>query len=380
MEIRTARPADVDQVEQLVVARMDPSDGVDARLLMTDRDAGCDWVLVAADGDRIVSTAALMDETLTLAGVDIPAGQVELVATDTEYEGRGLVRQLMGRAHEISADRGHLVQVMIGIPYFYRQFGYSYSIPVKQTRPLATKPDLVAGHALRRATEADIPLLDRLHADVQRGADLRMGHTEPCWRWLLNRTGSTTWVVERDGTPVATGRATPPEEGDVVLGEVAGVDDDAVKALLHLVGPAEVVERLPVLEEFLEPRRPGVEQYLVRIPDVPRLFEHLRPVFTARLRGREPADVLLGFYRTHVRFRWDGAEIGPYEWGGVLPGPGEQGGAGIAPDLLAPLLFGAHGMDGLRRWHADVYPGPDDDLMTALFPPVTSDLMTYYLP
>lgn len=48
----------------------------------------------------------------------------------------------------------------------------------------------------------------------------------------------------------------------------------------------------------------------MRIPDVPKLFEHLRPVFTQRLQGQDPADVLLGFFRTHVRFRWDGTEIG----------------------------------------------------------------------
>lgn len=380
MEIRTSRPEDVDQVEKLVVSRMDPSDGVDARLLMTDPDAGCDWVAVADDGGRIVSTVTLMDETVTLAGLDIPAGQIEQVATDTEYEGRGLVRQLMGWAHDRSAGRGHLLQLVMGVPYFYRQFGYAYSIPVKQTRRLVRKPEPVAGHTIRRATEADIPVLDELQGNAQKGVDLRMGHDTPCWRWLINRTGSTTWVVDRDGTTVATGRSTPEEEGDVVLGEIAGVDDDAVKALLALVDPAEVVERHPALEEYLAERAPEVEQYLVRIPDVPKLFEHLRPVFTQRLRGHEPDDILLGFYRTHVRFHWDGEAIGPYEWGGTMLGPGAQGGAGIAPDLLAPLLFGPHGIDGLRRWYSDVYPGPRADLMTRLFPPVTSDLLTFYLP
>ncbi|MGH8774310.1 MAG: GNAT family N-acetyltransferase [Jiangellaceae bacterium] len=63
-----------------------------------------------------------LDETVFLGGVEIPAGQVELVATDVEYEGRGLVRALMGWAHERSAERGQLVEVMIGIPYFYRLF------------------------------------------------------------------------------------------------------------------------------------------------------------------------------------------------------------------------------------------------------------------
>jgi predicted N-acetyltransferase YhbS len=380
VEIRRSRPEDVDQIEELIVSRMDPCDGVDARLLLTDPDAGCDWVAVATDGDRIVSTATMMDEQVTFAGVDLPTGQVEQVATDAGHEGQGLVRRLMDWAHDESARRGHVLQVMIGIPYFYRQFGYTYSIPLKQTRELERTPELVAGHTIRPATEADIPALDALQSHTQHHADLRMGHTTPCWRWLIGHTASTTWVVERDGVPVATGRSTPEDDGDVVLGEIAGVDDDAVTALVALVNPARAVERHPVLEQYLGPRQDGVEMYQVRIPDVPNLFEHLRPVFTQRLRGHEPTDVLLGFYRTHVRFHWDGTEIGPYEWGGVLSGPGEQGGAGIAPDLLAPLLFGPHGMDGLRRWYADVYPGPDVELMNRLFPPVTSDLITFYMP
>ena len=103
MEIRTSRPEDVDQVEKVIVSRMDASDGVDARLLMTDPDAGCDWVGVAVDQGRVASTLTLMDETFTLCGLDLPAGQIEQVATDTEYEGKGLVRQLMDWAHDRSA-------------------------------------------------------------------------------------------------------------------------------------------------------------------------------------------------------------------------------------------------------------------------------------
>ncbi len=381
MQIRVSRPEDLDQIEKLIVARMDPGDGIDARLLLQDPDAGWEWCAVASDGDRVVSTVTMMDETLTFGGIDIPAGQIEQVATDVDHEGRGLVRQLMDWAHDSSAERGHLVQVMIGIPYFYRQFGYTYSMPVKQTRPLVHKVEPVAGHTIRAATEADIPTLERLQAHAQQHAELRMGHTTPCWRWLVGHTNSTTWIVERDGTPVASGRATPPGEDDVQLGEIAGIDDDAVKALVNLVNPDQVVERYPVLEDYLAPRFLGMEQYQVRIPDIPKLFEHLRPLFTKRLQGQEPADILLGFYRTHVRFHWDGKVMSPYEWGGVMSGPGDQGGAGIAPDLLAPLLFGPLGFDGMRRIFSDVYPGPNNkDLYFALFPPVTSDLVTFYMP
>ncbi|MFB7170996.1 GNAT family N-acetyltransferase [Streptomyces sp. NPDC056254] len=128
--LRPARPTDLDQIGALLTARGEPDDAVDHRLVVTDPDAGLSACTVVVDGDRVVSTATLLDEELCIGGIRLPAGQVELVATDAEYEGRGLVRALMDWAHARSAARGHLVQAMIGIPYFYRLFGYEYAIDI----------------------------------------------------------------------------------------------------------------------------------------------------------------------------------------------------------------------------------------------------------
>ena len=134
LALRTAREDDVPQIAALLAERGEPADADDLRLVVDDPDAGLDAVAVVVDGDRVVSTATLLDETLHVrhpaGAVELPAGQVELVATDRAYEGRGLVRALMGWAHERSAARGHDLQVMIGIPYFYRRFGYEYAIDI----------------------------------------------------------------------------------------------------------------------------------------------------------------------------------------------------------------------------------------------------------
>jgi hypothetical protein len=63
-----------------------------------------------------------------------------------------------------------------------------------------------------------------------------------------------------------------------------------------------------------------------------------------------------------------------------MQAPYSAGGAGVAPDLVPALLFGPDGIDGMARKHPDVYPGPNPELMRALFPPVRSDLLTFYLP
>ena len=51
----------------------------------------------------------------------------------------------------------------------------------------------------------------------------------------------------------------------------------------------------------------------------------------------------------------------------------------MAPDRLPALLFGQLGIEGLARLHPDVY-APDSELFGALFPALSADLLTYYLP
>ncbi len=406
--LRTAVPSDLEQIGTLLAERGEPADSVDHRLVMEDEDAGWSTCAVVVDGERVVSTATLLDEELLLAvpgsaaPLRVPAGQVELVATDREYEGRGLVRALMNWAHDRSAARGHVVQVMIGIPYFYRLFGYSYAIDIAPRRnlrtPLAGAPSSGGLCTVRPATHADLPAMTALQAEAQQVSDLRMPHSAACWRWLLSRDGSTSWVVERDGAVVATGRTTPPEEG-VLLAEVAATDRDATLALFeHADALAGTVgdEREPVriahrpgtvvgglVEELCEPASPEPEQYYVRVPDDVRLLEHLRPLLQGRLdaAGIVPdVDVVVSTFRRHVRIPVFDGRLGPAEGGGTMQAPGTAGGAGVAPDQLGPMLFGPHGIVGLSHRHPDVYPGRHHDLMAALFTPLTSDLLTFYLP
>jgi len=390
--LRTARPTDLEQIGALLTERGEAADAIDHRLVVEDPDAGYPSCAVVVDGDRVVSTATLLDETLYLDGLAIPAGQVELVATDREYEGRGLVRALMGWAHTRSAARGQLMQVMIGIPYFYRLFGYEYAIRMPHNRSVAAVPP-VEGYLVRVAKADEIGVQTELQDAAQRGFDLRMPHSPACRRWLAARTGSVQLLVERDSVPVGTARITPPDEDDALPGEIAATSPAAVHALLAY-GQREranlmVKERLggvvaDTLESCLAPAPQEANAYYARVADPVALLDHLRPVLSARLAASGLAsgvgEIVVSFFRSHVRMPYVDGTISGVLAGGPMQGPGVVGGAGVAPDQLGALLFGPHGIAGLAARHPDVYPGPRADLMTALFPPVSADLLTYYLP
>ena len=127
--VRGARIDDVPAMMEIESDREGEDDAVDLELVANTPGGLASMSVVELDG-RVVSIATLLDESVRVGGVVLPAGQVEMVATAKDAEGRGYVRALMERCHELSKARGHVLQVMIGIPNFYRQFGYSYSIPM----------------------------------------------------------------------------------------------------------------------------------------------------------------------------------------------------------------------------------------------------------
>ncbi|MEV6521625.1 GNAT family N-acetyltransferase [Longispora sp. NPDC051575] len=379
LRLRAARPADLDQISALLTDRGDADDAVDLRLVVEDPDAGYEACAVVLDGDTVVSTATLLDETLVLDGCELPAGQVEMVATARSHEGRGLVRALMGWAHDRSAERGHVLQVLHGIPYFYRQFGYEYAIPRPTSRPVVGDlPEGGAGLTVREAVAADVPELARLQEADLAGVGLSLRRSAACWRWLVARPGSTQWVVSSGDTIVGAGR----DDGDQ-LAELAGSPGARLALLRHVRGlrpEIEVTGRDAA--DHLGPGSSQAEADMIRIPDPVALFERLRPVFGARLARAGVADleVVVSLFRSHLRFGYADGVAGPVSGGGVMQAPGVVGGAGIAPDQLAAVLFGPHGIAGLSTQQPDVYPGRNRDVMTALFPPVDADVRLFYLP
>lgn len=394
--LRTARPSDLEQIGDLLVDRGESVDRLDHRLVVEDPELGWHSCAVVVDGDRVVSTALLLDETLRLGDVALPAGQVELVATHRGHEGRGLVRALMGWAHERSAARGQILQVMIGIPYFYRLFGYEYAIDIPSAHPLAEPPANVGGDVgvtLRRAEPHDIPALTALQDDAQRVADVAMPHPPARWTWLLAHDATTTWVLEREGSVVASARTGPPDE-DVVVAEAAAATaaeaDELLRALMReLAADLRLVHRPGTTTgeawgDRLGPAPSQAQQYYLRLPAPERILDALRPVLHRRLVDagvdRVGKDVVLSTFGRHYRMAVTTDGLGPVSVGGPMQSPGSAGGAGVAPDHLGALIFGARGMQGLAQIRADVYPGPDAELFSTLFPPLTADLSTYYLP
>jgi GNAT superfamily N-acetyltransferase len=386
--LRPAGATDLVQAAALLADRGEPADARDVELVAASQGLGA--IAVVVDGDRVVSTATLLDEIVHLGGVAIPTGQVELVATDAAYEGRGLASALVGWAHERSRARRQVLQVMIGIPYFYRRFGYEYVQPMPTWHPLAEIPRPDSDVIVRRATSADLRSLERLQCHAQADVDLRMGHSSACWGWLLAHEASELWVADRGGSPVGMVRTLPPGAGSAAA-ELAAQDEQAALALLgHAAGRCDeplIVQRRRGLPAAVTSHLAGplarAEWYYARVPDVAALLTHLAPVLQERLRAAgldRDQELLLSTYRQHWRLRVGPAGVEVVTRGAAEQAPVSKGGSGVPPDAIASLLVGAQGAAGLEELLPDCLLGRQRELMTVLFPPLTADLLTFYLP
>ncbi|KAF9993606.1 hypothetical protein BGZ80_003401 [Entomortierella chlamydospora] len=77
----------------------------------------------------IVSCVSLQRHEAYYGSTVLTFGMLELIATDTEYRNKGLVRRLLlDMVHPESEARGDVLQFIPGIPNFYRQFGYDYGL------------------------------------------------------------------------------------------------------------------------------------------------------------------------------------------------------------------------------------------------------------
>jgi GNAT superfamily N-acetyltransferase len=166
-----------------------------------------DDVIVVEDtgSGRIVSSLCLIPQTWSYAGVPTSVGQPELVGTHPDYRRRGLIRAQFEAIHARSAELGHLWQIIGGIPWYYRQFGYSYALdlpPSPVWRWGTKRPEPPEGFNVRPAGADDIPILAKL--DEAAAAPSRLG----CLRGV---DGMTYEVTRRPGA-LPTGRVLVIEE------------------------------------------------------------------------------------------------------------------------------------------------------------------------
>jgi predicted N-acetyltransferase YhbS len=346
---------------------------------------------VAVAGDRVVSTVGLLPLQLRVGDVVIPVGQPEFIATDPAFRRQGLVRRLLDLVHGWSAERGDLVQVVFGIPFFYRQFGYSYGLrrPLEWLVPPETDLAAGGGWGMRAAEPSDITEICLLEDAAQDGATVRLPFARELWPVLLDLPHAPVLVaMAGDRVEAVTRVRTGPGE-PVHLQALAAASPVAAGALIAAVrtdhpGHTLVVGERPalplrgVLGAAVPVARP--KWIYVRIAEPGRLLRHLRPVLDARLAASPFASsagrIEVSFYRSGAAIEYRGGRVAEVTTTARDDSEGSSPDVHIPPDLLPALLFGP---GNVLDWEhdPDVDLGHHRDVMAALFPALSSDVLVW---
>ncbi len=420
--LRRARDEDIDAIAEFQsVVQADPPDfepfahiGHWVRQLMDGSHPSArarDFLLVHdTERDRLASSLCLLRHRFAYDGIELPAGMPELVGTHPAYRHKRLVARQFAEVHRWSDEGGDLMQVIDGIPWYYRQYGYEMAAQRfggrKASRTKLPK-EPVAGLRVRPAEERDASFLAATYDHAMERYRLTCKRDEDFWRFEVGgRHGLTTQtrqlkVVETEaGEPRAVFNHVPIllDHGhtwttmlEVAKGAAWGPPLDA--ALHHL---RELGGRLAEQGEeehagaalMLGTDHPAYEvlgatgerrrayAWYVRVPDLGAFLRHVAPALEARLEGSpfEGHDGILSlsFYRTGLRLAFEkGRLAGVTPW---RPSTDEPGDAAF-PDLtFLHLLFGHRSLRELEDAFPDVQV-EEDALVEALFPKRASFVM-----
>lgn len=358
---------------------------------------------------EIVSSMNLISQTWSYEGARFGVGRPELVGTNPNYRGRGLVRAQFEVIHEWSRQRGELVQVITGIPYFYRQFGYEMGLDLSGGRGgyEPQVPKLEEGkeepYRVRPAGNADIPwLMEMYQRECARGM-ISAVRDEAHWQNELfgkskaNVNRYELRVIEtREGQPV--GYLAHP--GYAWASMMALTSYELVDSVSYLAVTPSVIRYLcSIGQEYASVREKTLNAfgfwlgsdhpaykaaagrlvfdrkpyaYFVRVPDLPAFLRRIGLVLEQRLKA-SPCDghtgeLKLSFYRDGIRMVFEKGRLVEVEaW---KPKIKQDEGMAAFPGLtFLQLLFGYRTLAEIQYAYADCWSGDETRvLLESLFP------------
>jgi len=344
-----------------------------------------------------VATLNLIPMTWSLGGIPLKVAEMGLVATHPEYRHRGLQRLLnLEFDKRIQEEEYHLAAIE-GIPYFYRQFGYEYSVMLDEwaSIPLDKLPMKAAPGISPLQPEEILVAMSLLEAS-QRKYLVHLIRTPEEWvtqekAGIVGEHKSTTYAVRVGGEITSYFRAGV-EGKAVLLHEVTETDEATsaiIAAFLRKLGEENGAIELVSREGYIEPiskylhdlgasrRRPYAWQ--MKIIDHQRILEKIKPLFEERIKhsnlGGYSGSISLNLYGVTVTLIFENGIAGD-----VKQSPSEQkGDIQINPRIFPKMLLGYRSINELEEEYLDVsIKPPYRQVMEILFPKEDAHIHTSY--
>ncbi len=352
---------------------------------------------------QVVSSLCLIPWVWRYEGVDLPTGEMGIVGTLESYRRRGLIRTQVEVFRHRLRERGCLLSNIQGIPYYYRQFGYEYALPLEgglrlEMRHIPDSPD--TPYTFRLATIDDLPTLMQLYDEAAQDLAIHAARDEAIWRYLLTYTDGTamereTWIIQKTDGQVIGYLCVPKYHfgEELVVNEASRLGFEASMAALHLLktmtserGKPGIRLSLPAdctlaqLARYLDAHDLGTYAWQIYVPDMCALLRALVPVLERRVAGSPFAgltrDVRLNLYRETILLRFRAGKLTKVAG---LRFADDEAILRCPPLQFIPLVLGHRTWYELRSAYPDVsVASPWQLLVDTLFPRMASYIYATY--
>ena len=407
--LRTAKDEqDVERVAALTktVFEGEEVDTLTRGLFLHHPDTSLDDLIFVQDekSGKAVSTLCLIPWTWRCEDVEIPAGEMGIVGTHEGYRNRGLIRKQVELFKQRLRERGCLLSQIQGIPYYYRQLGYEYALPLErwltlQARQIPDQPE--STFTFRQATVDDIPTLMRLYDETTQDLAIHTARDEAIWRYLLTDTKGTE--MERDTLLIkdpggqAAGYVCIAHHGfgeELNVNEVSRLSYDAALATLQHAKKLSIKREKPGIRLNLAlgctlsqvalslgGHDGGAYAWQIHIPDVAALLRALAPVLERRIAASSLAgltqDVRISLYRETIQLRFAAGKVTEVANAGFTTWHDEP--IRFPPLQFTPLVLGYRTWQELKAAFPDVDVTPKARLLVdTMFPKTESFIYTLY--
>ncbi|TET11025.1 MAG: GNAT family N-acetyltransferase [Candidatus Thorarchaeota archaeon] len=365
------------------------------------------------DKGIIVSAASAIPSVWMYEAIPLSNLELGWVGTLKEYRRKGLVRALYTHFEEILQRNEYHISTIMGIPYYYRQFGYDFILPMDRTVQLRVdqipvpKNEARESIVFREASRDDIPNLMRLYDEHNSKMLVHAARTKDLWE-LQERFHREfeqefkTMVLERDDRVVGyfrlcvRGEKKQAPRGlwlSVMESSITTFDDvlqtlqylrtraaEANTCRIDLAGPA--VNNLCRVAQNLGGHVDIGWKYQIRIPNMTRFLEQIRPALESRFIGTMfeglTRELAINTYEHCYILSFVNGKLAPVKDIGMQE-VGEYRNFRAPPNDLVRLVLGDYNTEELRSQNIDFIVSKElKPLVETLFPKKNSFIAYYY--
>ena len=158
---------------------------------------------------KAVSSISLLPLEWSIANIPLPVSEMEFVGTLEKYRGMGFIGEL-NKLYELAmAERGYILSVIKGIPFYYRKLGYEFAIPLDDRMLLSAKnvPSTELNHLqIRKADFNDRDFVKNMYQEyyqsffISNNFDID-SHAFRYFNDEFNEFKSMSFMIEDNGKP-----------------------------------------------------------------------------------------------------------------------------------------------------------------------------------